>query len=121
MTVVTSAVIAIVALASVAVAGVGSLYSARAQAQVAADAAALAAAVATYPPAATTTPMLAARAVATENGVLVQRCDCPRDGTLQARTVRVVTVIRADVPVLGEWLVHASSRAEFDPLRWLGG
>lgn len=115
-----SAAVAIVAVVSIAVAGLGSLYSARAQAQTAADGAALAAAVATYPPAASASPLAAARDVAAANGAVVVRCGCPRDSTLRARVVEVVTAIRADVPVFGEWLVHASSRAEFDPVRWLG-
>ena len=120
MAVAMSAAVAVVAVASVAVAGLGVLYSARTQAQTGADAAALAAAVATYPPAASVSPVAAARDIAGENGAVVLRCSCPRDPTFRARVVEVVTAIRVDVPVFGEWLVHGSSRAEFDPVRWLG-
>lgn len=120
MTVAMSAVVAIFALVSVAVTAVGSLYAVRAQAQVAADAAALAAAVATYPPASSTTPLLAARDMARENGASLMRCECLRDVILETRVVEVVTVIRAEVPMFGRWMVHGSSRAEFDPVRWLG-
>ena len=120
MAVAMSAAVALVAVVSVAVAGLGTLYSARAQAQTAADAAALAAAVATYPPAATSSPHAAARLVAAENSAGVISCFCPRNGDLEPRVVEVVVGIEADVPVFGEWLVRASSRAEFDPVRWLG-
>jgi hypothetical protein len=34
--------------------------------------------------------------------------------------VEVVTAIRVDVPIFGEVTVRAASRAEFDPMRWLG-
>lgn len=120
MAVAMSGAVAMVAIVSIAVAGLGALYSARAQAQTAADAAALAAAVATYPAAATTSPVAAARIGADENGANVLSCACPRDGTLEARVVGVVVGIEVDVPIFGEWVVKASSRAEFDPLRWLG-
>lgn len=121
MAVAMSAALGVVAIASVAIAGLGSLYAARAQAQIAADAAALASAVATYPPASATTPAAAATDVASQNGAAVVRCVCPPDASIQVRVVEVVTAIRADVPVFGEWLVRASSRAEFDPMRWLEG
>lgn len=119
MTVAMSAAVAIVAAVAVAVASLGSLYAARAQAQTAADAAALAAAVATYPTATATSPMVAARTGAGENGAILVRCSCPRDATLRARVVEVVAGVEADVPIFGERLVRASSRAEFDPIRWL--
>lgn len=115
-----SGVVALIAVVSVAVAGLGSLYGARALAQTAADAAALAAAVATYPPAATSTPSAAAEVGATENGAVMVRCGCPRDESLSPRVVEVVVGVRADVPIFGDLVVHAISRAEFDPLLWLG-
>ncbi|MFZ0013239.1 MAG: pilus assembly protein TadG-related protein [Acidimicrobiia bacterium] len=108
------------ALAGIAVAGLATLYSARAQAQTGADAAALAAAVATYPPAAGAVPSVAARGAAWVNGVFVVGCRCRVDTTLEVRTVEVVVAIEATVPVLGSFTVRASSRAEFDPRRWLG-
>lgn len=120
MAVAMSAAVALVAMVSVAVAGLGALYSARAQAQTAADAAALAAAVASYPPAATSSPEAAARLAASENSAGVVACACHRNGSLVPRVVEVVVGVEIDVPVFGEWLVRASSRAEFDPLRWLG-
>lgn len=115
-----SAAVAVIAVVSVAVAGLGALYSARAQAQNAADAAALAAAVATYPPAASSSPQEAAGLAAGENQARVMSCACPLNGSLEARVVEVVVGVEADVPVFGEWLVRAASRAEFDPGLWLG-
>jgi len=119
MAVAMSAAVALVAVASVAVAGLGALYSARAQAQNAADGAALAAAVATYPPASSSSPERAAGLVAGENRARLVSCECRRDGSLAPRIVEVVVGVDADVPVFGTWFIRASSRAEFDPARWL--
>jgi hypothetical protein len=47
-------------------------------------------------------------------------CACPVDGNLEARVAEVVVGVEADVPIFGQWLVRAGSRAEFDPSRWLG-
>lgn len=121
MAVAMSAVLALVAVLSVAVAAVGTLYAARAQATNAADAAALAAAVATYPAAAEADPQTAARAVAGANRAALLACLCPIDTSLSPRTVEVTTAIEADVPIFGSVTVRAISRAEFDPVRWLGG
>lgn len=112
--------VAIVAVLSISVAGLGALYAARTQAQVAADAASLAAAVATYPPASDQAPQAAASDIAHRNDAVVMTCRCLRDASLSVRTVEVVTGVRVDVPVFGEMTVKASSRAEFDPGRWLG-
>jgi Flp pilus assembly protein TadG len=120
MAVAMSAAVALIIVTSVAVAGLGALYSARAQAQNAADAAALAAAVATYPPAASSSPREAARLAAGANQARVMSCACPVDGNLEARVAEVVVGVEADVPIFGQWLVRAGSRAEFDPSRWLG-
>lgn len=120
MTVAVCAALALIAVVSVAVAGLGSLYAARAQAQNAADAAALAAAVATYPPAASSSPERAAGLIAGENAARLVSCACPTNGGLSSRIVEVVVAVEAEVPVFGEWLVRAASRAEFDPVRWLG-
>lgn len=120
MAVAMSGVTAILALLGVAVASVGMLYAARAQATNAADAAALAAAVATYPPASNTDPVRAAREAAQLNEAILVSCQCPRDSSLAARTVEVVAAIEVDVPIFDVVTVRSVSRAEFDPLRWLG-
>ena len=120
MAVASSGVTAVVALLGVAVAAIGMLYGARAQATNAADAAALAAAVATYPPASSVDPVTAARQAAMANGLVLIDCRCPRDASLAIRTVEVVAVVEVEVPVFGRVSVSSASRAEFDPMRWLG-
>jgi hypothetical protein len=120
MVVAMSAGVAVIIVTSVAVGGLGSLYAAKTQAQTAADAAALAAAVATYPPASVTAPVRAAAMATQANGSVLLRCDCPRDPTMVPRTVQVIASVEVDVPVFGPVEVRASSRAEFDPRRWLG-
>jgi hypothetical protein len=120
MAVAMSGATAIVAVLSVAVAAIGMLYAARAQATNAADAAALAAAVSTYPPASATAPVTAARHAAELNDAKLVKCRCPRDGSLAARTVEVVTAMEVEVPIFGAVTVRGISLAEFDPLRWLG-
>lgn len=112
--------LAVVAIAGIAVAALGTLYAARAQAQGAADAAALAAAVATYPPATSADPLMAARGIAEDNGAMLVGCTCPRDDTMKARIVEVVTGVRVDLPLFGDVTVRSSARAEFDPRLWLG-
>lgn len=120
MAVAMSAAVAIVAVLGVAVASIATLYAARTQAANAADAAALAAAVATYPPASPHDPETVARSSADANGAALVSCRCPRDGGLRSRTVEVVAVVRANVPIFGEVSVRSPSRAEFDPMDWLG-
>jgi hypothetical protein len=120
MAVAMSGVTAIVAFLSVAVAAIGMLYGARAQAINAADAAALAAAVASYPSASAIDPVTAAREAARLNGAKLVSCLCPRNGSLAPRTVEVVAGVEVDVPVFGVVRVRNVSRAEFDPERWLG-
>lgn len=115
-----AAAIAVVAVLSVAVAGLGSLFAARTQAQIAADAASLAAAVATYPPASDRSPEAAAGNMAHGNGAVVLACRCSRDGSLSVRTAEVITAVSVDLPVFGEVTARATSRAEFDPWLWLG-
>lgn len=110
----------VIAVVAVATAGLGLAYSARTQAQVASDAAALAAAAATYPPAADVGPLLRARSAAAANGAVLASCRCPVDSSLQARTVTVVTYVTVDTPLFGSLRLHAGSRAEFDPRLWLG-
>lgn len=113
-------VVGVVAVLAVAVASIGILYGAKAQAQTAADAGALAAAVATYPPIARGSPAVVARSVVTENGSRLVSCRCGVDTSLSERTVEVVTAVGVSVPIFGTVEVGASSRAEFDPMRWLG-
>lgn len=120
MTVAMTGVLATVILVSVAVTALASLYAAKTQAETAADAAALAAAVDTFPAAATGAPATSARDVAARNGARLRRCVCSVDGRLSPRTVTVVVVVDARVPVFGDVSVRATSRAEFDPGKWLG-
>ncbi|HUG08150.1 MAG TPA: pilus assembly protein TadG-related protein [Acidimicrobiia bacterium] len=120
MAIAMTGLVAIVAVLTIAVAALGVLYAARAQATNAADAAALAAAVATYPPVASASPPMAARRMAQANGARLLGCDCTTDSSLDPRTVTVTAGVEADVPLFGPVTVRVSSRAEFDPLRWLG-
>lgn len=120
-TVLLSWIVGLIALLSVATAGLGLAYAARAQAQNAADAAALAAAVATYPPASDSgSPLWNARLVAGANGARVRSCVCRVDWTNRARVVTVAVAMEVEVPVFGRLEVGANSRAEFDPDLWLG-
>lgn len=115
-------VVAVVATLTLATTSLGVIYAARETAANGADAAALAAAVATYPPAAGATgPEAAARAAAAANGALLMGCDCSVDLRLRPRVATVTTSVEVEVPLLGSVPVRARSRAEFDPLRWLGG
>jgi hypothetical protein len=120
MAIALTALIAIVAVLATAVAALGVLYGARAQATNAADAAALAAAVATYPPAASASPAAAAQLVARANGAVLLGCLCDLDSSLSSRTVMVTTGVETEIPIFGRATVRVSSRAEFDPVRWLG-
>jgi hypothetical protein len=120
MTVVMTGVIVIVAVVTTAVAALGMLYAARAQATNAADAAALAAAVATYPSIGRESPVVVAEDAAGANGAVLVGCVCPTDPSLNERTVQVTTAIRVQVPIFGEVTVRSRARAEFDPMRWLG-
>jgi secretion/DNA translocation related TadE-like protein len=119
-TVLMLAVVAVLAAVAVATAGLGMAVAARAQAQSAADASALAAAPATYPPATDGIPLMAARRAAGANGARLVSCRCQVDSSLSPRVVTVVVAVAVAVPVLGSFEVQVASRAEFDPLRWLG-
>lgn len=115
-------VFAILATLTLATASLGVIYAAREIAANGADAAALAAAVATYPPAGRGgAPELAARAAAAANGAVLVRCECPVDLRMRPRVATVIASVDVEVPVLGGLTVRARSRAEFDPIRWLGG
>jgi Flp pilus assembly protein TadG len=119
-TVVMIAVMALMAVLSVGVASIGVLMSARAQAVVAADAAALAAAPATYPASGDAEPWVVAARMAVANGAVLERCICATDPTLGQRTVEVRAAVSTSVPVFGELVIRATARAEFDPAAWLG-
>jgi len=121
MTVAMIAVVATVAILTVAVAAIGAAYGAKTSAETAADAAALAAAVGTYPPAARQGPVVAARHLATSNGALLKGCVCPIDNSLRARVVEVIVTVPVTLPIFGERSIEARARAEFDPAKWLGG
>lgn len=120
MTLLWMALVGIIAVVTIATAGLALAYSARAQAQLASDASALAAAVATYPPAGAGAPVSRARSVAEHNGASLVSCRCQVDPTMRPRTVTVITRVGADIPIFGELEFHAVSRAEFDPRLWLG-
>ncbi len=120
-TIVTTAVVALLGVCLVATGSVGALYAARAQASLAADAAALAAAVATYPGTGrSASPRTEASAAAVLNGATLADCACAVDPRLSVRVVTVRTSVRVEVPVFGWLEVMAASRAEFDPEAWLG-
>ena len=103
-----------------AITGLGLVWSAATQAANASDAAALGAAVATYPPAAYASPRDAARQISRLNGARLVECLCAVDSSLRARITEVEVEVDADLPLFGTVTVRRSSRAEFDPLAWLG-
>ena len=109
----------VLAVVAIAAASLSVLYTARAQAVLAADAAALAAAPATFPGTSQDTPVTAARQMASANGALLVSCDCRIDASLSDRVVEVRTAVDVSVPVFGRQRIHATSRAEFDPRAWL--
>lgn len=112
-TIVVMAAVGIVILVTWAVAGVGRVFAARAQASNAADAAALAAAPLTFFPG---DPVAEAIEFARRNGADLVSCLCERVATLDARTVVVEVVIEVDVPILGHVAVAAAAAAEFAPM-----
>lgn len=87
----------------------------RAQAQVAADAAALAAAPATFYSAAT--PAEVAGRTAEWNGARFVECICSRDPSWRSRLVTVRVAVPADLWLLPDVVATATARAEFDPTR----
>jgi len=120
VTVVMSAVTALLGLLLVGAVSVGGVLIARTQAIVAADAAALAAAVATHPDTGRLSPVQEARRVAGANGAQLVACECPVNASLGVREVTVTVAIDIDVPIFGSLRLHGRSRAEFDPMAWLG-
>jgi hypothetical protein len=121
VTIVMSAIAAALAVCLIATGYLGVLYAAKAQADLAADSAALAAAVATYPgvgrPAG---PLVEATKAAAINGASLAGCVCAVDPSLAVRVVTVRVAVGVEVPLFGWLQVLASSRAEFDPGSWLG-
>lgn len=112
------------AMVMAALVGLGSLtvlYGVRAEANNAADAAALAAAVATYPPAGAGDPRAEAARYAGANGAVVVTCDCRIDSGLDVRSATVIVEKRVTVPFFGTLGVRAGATGEFDPVKWLGG
>lgn len=120
VTVVMMAVTALLVLFLVATASLGGLYAVRSKAASAADAAALAAAVATYPGTGRGSPESEARRIADSNGAALVDCRCPVNSELERRTVTVLVVIEVEVPIFGRVRIGGESRAEFDPMGWLG-
>lgn len=114
----------LVAMSMAALVGLGSLavlYGVRAEANNAADAAALAAAVATYPPAGAGDPRVEASRYAGVNGAVLVSCDCRVDSGLDVRTATVIVERKVTVPFFGTLGVRAGATGEFDPIVWLGG
>ncbi len=120
MAVAMAGVIALLSVVIVATASLGVAYSARVQANIAADAGALAAAVATYPGTGRQSPEKEAQAVVARNGARLVSCVCRVDPALRIRAVLVITAMVVDVPVFGDLEIMGVSRAEFDPRLWLG-
>ena len=120
MAVAMAGVVALLSVVVVATASLGVVYSARVQANMAADAGALAAAVASYPGTSRQSPFKEAQAVVIKNGARLVSCTCPVDPALNIRAVLVVTAMVVSVPVFGDLEIKGVSRAEFDPRLWLG-
>lgn len=114
------AVAVVTLMLSLAMVAVGQYLVGYAQAQAAADAAALAAAPVTFRPfGATGSAQREAAIFATANGSELIGCSCPPDPSWEPRTV-VITVRRSfPVVLFGDQSVEAVSRAEFIPARLL--
>jgi hypothetical protein len=121
MTILVVGWVAVIAMVGVAATSVGSLLTAREEANTAAEAAALAAAVATYPPAGPGSPLALASEYAARNGSQLTSCRCEVDLSIRPRIVTVTATREVDVPIFGRITVRASARSEFDPGLWLGG
>ena len=120
-TVVAALLVTIVMVALVGLGSLAVLYGVRAEANNAADAAALAAAVATYPPAGAGDPSAEAARYASVNGAAVVRCDCHVDWGIDVRLATVIVEKTVTVPFFGTLRVRAGATGEFDPIAWLGG
>ena len=110
------AVAMVAAALAVAIADTGRYLFAAAQAQTAADAAALAAAPVTFRPfgAAGTARQEAAR-FATANGAVLTHCRCDPDPSFDDREVVVGVAVGVDTILGGRLTVEAESRARFRP------
>ncbi len=120
VSVVLSAIAAVVILLGLAAAGIASLLHGRLAATTAADAAALASAPVTFLPfGAEGSPTQEAARFARLNGADLVRCVCPIDRSFAARTVVVRVRFPVAVPLLGRMNIEATGRAEFLPARLL--
>lgn len=112
---------AVVMVLAVGLSAVGAYLSARAEAEIAADAAALAAAPVTFLPfGAKGTPTEEAARFAALNDARLVFCRCPLDPSWEPRTVEVETMRVVDIWPLGSFEVRATGRAEFVPALLLG-
>ncbi len=103
------------------VADVSMYMLARANAQVAADSAALAAAPVTFRPfGAAGSPAEEAARFAAANGASLVECRCATDTSWRTRTVYVRVVVGVDLFLVPERAVHAASSAQFTPTRLHG-
>lgn len=113
------AVIAVAVALGIGLVDVTRLLTARARAEAAADAAALAAAPLTYLPGGA--PVAEAAAYAGANGGRLVRCSCAIDRSPAIRQVEVEVEVAIRLALLGSHTVRVVGRAEFDPVRAMGG
>ena len=120
--IVAAALIGLLAVLTAGLGGLAQVVAARAQAQMAADAAALAAAPVTFGMfGAKGSAHAEAGRFAEANGARLVRCEgCEIDPSWQSRIVEVVVSVEVDVLGLGVSSVSAKSSAEFNPVLLLG-
>ena len=105
-------------LLALLVADIGVYLAGRAQAQAAADAAALAAAPVTFRAfGGGDDPAAAAASAAAGNGARLESCRCARDSGWRKRSVVVRVTVPVEMLLLGSDVATATSRATFDPTR----
>lgn len=110
------ALVGVVLVLMLGVGLVGTAAATYAAAASAADAAALASAPVTFRPfGAEGSPKSEAARFAVANGATLVACTCPVDRSWAARTVTVTVSQAVELPVVGEIVVKATSRAIFDP------
>lgn len=115
------AVAGLVLLLAAGLGAIGGLLRGRAEASMAADAAALAAAPVTFMPfGAENGPAGEASRFARLNGAELVACDCRLDPSWNPRTVKVEVARMVDLWPVGRIRVTAESRAEFVPTLLLG-
>ncbi len=117
-TIVALALVSLLVLVAVGLAGIGRLIAAHVQVTAAADAAALAAAPVTFLGG---DPGAEAAEYASRNGARLLACSCDVDRGLETRVVTVEVSSTVDLGLLGTRVVRARSAAEFAPLDLLGG